>query len=89
MFRFQPGKNAETLTYNRPLERPVLDWKELKLGETVVVVDRRGNHTPSFVDTITEEGKMVWLKPQGLGNRTLYLRDDPITIHRIRWEDHT
>lgn len=89
MFRFQPGKNAETLTYKRPLERPVLDWKELKLGETVVVVDPRGNHTPSFVDTITEEGKMVWLKPQGLGYRTLYLRDDPIMIHRIRWEDHT
>lgn len=69
--------------YKRPLDRPVLDWKELTLGETVVVVDRRGILTTSSVDTLTDEGNMVWLKPQGLGHRTLYMRTDPIMIHRI------
>lgn len=69
--------------YKRPLDRPVLDWKELTLGETVVVVDRRGMLTTSSVDTLTDEGNMVCLKPQGLGHRTLYLRTDPIMIHRI------
>lgn len=75
--------NDHVPAYRRPLDRPVLDWKELTLGETVVVVDRHGMLTTSSVDTLTDEGNMVWLKPQGLGHRTLYLRTDPIMIHRI------
>lgn len=79
----QPQRQEHAPTYKRPLDRPVLDWTELTPGETVVAVDRRGVLTPSTVDTVTDEGTMVWLKPQGLGHRTLYLRTDPIMIHRI------
>jgi hypothetical protein len=69
-------------TYKRPLDRPVLDWKELTLGETVVIVNRRGLHSTATVDTISDEGNLVWLVPQNLGHRTLYLRTDPIMLHR-------
>jgi hypothetical protein len=60
-----------------------LDWKELKLGENVVIAARRGNIMPATVDTVTADGTMVWLKPQGIGHRTLYLKTDPIMIHRM------
>lgn len=80
----QPMSSPSSRTYRRRLESPVLDWKELKLGDDVVIVDRRGVLTPASVDTVGNEGSMVWLEPLGLGHRTLYLRTDPIMIHRMQ-----
>lgn len=62
--------NNHVPAYKRPLDRPVLDWKELTLGEFVTVVDRRGVLTTWSVDTVTDGGDMVRLRPQGLGHRT-------------------
>ncbi|MDQ0618382.1 hypothetical protein QFZ33_002406 [Arthrobacter globiformis] len=69
--------------YRRPLSSPVLDWNELTIGDNVIIVDRRGNLTPATVDTLNDDGTIVWLKPQHLGHRTLHLRTDPIMLHRI------
>jgi hypothetical protein len=68
--------------YKRPLAHPVLDWRALTPDEIVVVVDRQGHHTPASVDTVADQGQIMWLKPLGIGNRTLYLKTDPIMIHR-------
>jgi hypothetical protein len=60
-----------------------MNWAELTLGENVMIVDRRGNLTPATVDTLSDDGSIVWLKPQLVGHRTLHLRTDPIVLHRI------
>lgn len=64
-----PISSSSGLAYKRPLDRPVLDWKEFRLGDDIVVVHRRGILTPVSVDTLTDEGSMVWLKPLGLGTQ--------------------
>lgn len=69
--------------YPRPLCNPVLDWKELTFGERVIIVDRRGNLMPATVDTVTDDGTIAWLKQQHPGHRTLYLKTDPIMLHRV------
>ncbi len=80
----QPTTNSPIRTYTRPLCSPVTEWKELTAGENVIIVDRRGSFTPATVDTVTDDGTIVWLKPQQVGHRTLYLRTDPIMLHRIQ-----
>lgn len=83
MTKTQPVEKLDIRRVPRPLSSPVLDWNELTLGENVIIVDRRGHLTPATVDTVNDDGTMVWLKPQYPGHRTLHLRTDPIMLHRI------
>lgn len=88
MTRTQHREKLYDRPISRPLSRPVLDWNELMPGDKVVIVDRRGNVIPAAVDTLSDHGTMVWLKPEYLGqntlhHRTLYLRSDPIMLHWI------
>ena len=68
--------------HSLPSGRPVHDWADLTIGDDVELLEDNGSVTRACVDTLTEDGTIVWLEPKGTGHRRLWMRSDAVTIYR-------
>lgn len=70
--RFLPPSNAEYIR----------DWTILAPGEQVLLVDDNATELSGRVDTVTEDGSILWLHLDGVGRR-LFIHTDSVPIWRI------
>lgn len=49
-----------------------LDWTELEPGQLVVVLEEHTYELHGRVDTLTEDGEVLWLHLEGGGGRRLF-----------------
>lgn len=57
-------------------------WDELEPGDLVQIHAESGTIGRAVVDTINDDGSMIWLRNEPIGHRSLHLQEDPITIYR-------
>jgi len=69
-------------TVNRPLVNEISDWTDLSPGQPVQVDNGDGQVSRALVDTLFEDGSIIWLRNEP-GSRSLHLRDDPLTLYAI------
>jgi hypothetical protein len=81
----QPGKGH---TVSNPVPddftsaNAVWDWIDLTPGDFVHVRTDTGVISRAVVDTLTDDGTMVWLRNDPMGYRSLHLITDPLTLYK-------
>lgn len=65
------------------LTNAVQDWKDLIPGQTVYVATDDGWVTRAVVDTINDDGSIMWLRNEPIGDRSLHLKTDPLTVYKL------
>lgn len=60
----------------------VQDWNDLLSGDLVQVLAEPGTISRAVVDTINDDGSIIWLRNEPIGHRTLHLKTDPVTLYR-------
>lgn len=75
-------RRAEKPQSALPPGRRVHDWSELAVGDDVELLEEDGLVTAACVETLAEDGSIIWLKPTGTGHRRLWMRSDPVTIYK-------
>lgn len=60
----------------------VQDWDDLIPGDLVQILTEAGTSNRAVVDTISDDGSIIWLRNEPIGHRSLHLKTDPVLLYR-------
>ncbi|MGO4588838.1 hypothetical protein [Paenarthrobacter sp. 2TAF44] len=74
---------SRTTAADRARTNEISDWKELTLGQPVLVDPGDGRITRAVVDALFEDGSIIWLRSEPIGWSSLHLSEDLLTLYRV------
>ena len=74
---------SRTTAANRARTNEVSGWKELTPDQPVLVDPGDGQITHAVVDTLFEDGTIIWLRSEPIGWRSLHLSEDPLALYSV------
>ena len=72
--------NAITDDADFPGQAEDSDWKNLRVGQTVTVVERGGPAISGTIDAITADASILWVRLPGPAPRRLFMHTDSVLI---------
>lgn len=79
--RYFPGTSSLPVPDVAPANE-VQEWDDLLPGDLVQILAEPGTISRAVVDTINDDGSIIWLRNEPIGHRTLHLKTDPVTLCR-------
>lgn len=64
------------------LVNEVRNWDDLMPGDLVQILTETGTSNRAIVDTINDDGSIIWLRNEPVGDRSLHLKADPVRLYR-------
>ena len=79
--RHLPGTSSLPVPDGSPVDE-VQDWDALMPGDLVQILTESGTINRAVVDTINDDGSIIWLRNEPIGHRSLHLKTDPVRLYR-------